>query len=169
VIPTPATGYLLAAAFVLGMGIGGTAAYKIEHGAVLAQKLAIAEANQKAAAVLATEKEKVAKAENNARLANKEIDELNEKNIQSVKTAHDELVRIIASRGLRNNADKASGTNALSESNNPGQHPEDETSTAFFTRGLNEVVVPDAQRADELIAERNTLLEFVKNNCGMVK
>jgi hypothetical protein len=165
VIPTPATGYLLAAAFVLGMGIGGTAAYKIEHGAVLAQKLAIAEANKKAAAVLAAEKEKVAKATHEAEIANINLDKAHEASIVSINAVRDELNAL----GRLRDPNSSRCKNTLPSSANPKSDSTDGEDGADISAELERLLRSESARADEAAVGKNVLLDFVNNNCGIVR
>ncbi len=170
-IPTPATGYLMAAVFVAGLGIGGTATYKIERGSVIALELAISQANAQAQATLSKAKEKVAKAESDALQANNQLDKAHESAINSINAVHDQLAATV--KRLLDNNDKASGTDPVSGRANPGEYSKDAANGTLFpkelTKFFRDFLPSEAMRADQTALDKNTLLDFVKNNCGIAQ
>jgi hypothetical protein len=154
---------ILAAVFIAGLGIGGTTTYKLEHGKVLAMQLAITKANARADA----QKLKIETATKDARKLNTELDKSHEAAINSLNSAHDELnatiKRLLSGKAVDN----------LSTGTNIGGDPKNSASGTIFSEKLKQTIAEflpsEALRADKIAVEHNTMLEFIKNNCGIAR
>ncbi|MDD4242699.1 MAG: hypothetical protein PHG08_00160 [Bacilli bacterium] len=159
-----ATPYIYAIVFAIGLALGGTAAYKIEHSKVLSMQLSIANQKIEAAKILAIETQKVAEAEKQTRLKNQELDKANEQSIATINAYHDKLA---AALRLRDPNYKHS-VNTLPTNTNTNVNSEDEKTSGIISAELARLLQSEALRADKITVDYNTLLEFViNNNCGI--
>lgn len=83
--------YIYIVIILSSFAIGGLSGYKVEHSNVLKLELAIANANAQSAAVMSYAKEKVAKATNEAELANKELDNAQTKFVETANAYDKQL------------------------------------------------------------------------------
>lgn len=158
--------YIYAAIMALGLVIGGTTMYKIEHGNVLKLELAISQANTQAAEVLAIETSKVAVAEKETRKQNEELDKSNEKNTNTINSYN---IKLADALRLHNNSSK-NDSNALPSNPNTVINPENGKTEDNISGKLAKLLQSETARADKITVQYNTLLEFVKdNNCGIIK
>ncbi len=164
-VPTPATGYLVAATFIIGLGIGGTAAYKIERANVLKLELAISQANKQAVTALSKAKERVAMAEKNALKLNNDLEASREKAIETINSYHDQLASAMR---LRSN-NHPSCANAVPERSDTPINTENEKNTDYISSGLSQLLQDALAKADAAAVDKNELLDFVNNNCGIAK
>lgn len=158
--------YIYAAILAVGIAMGGTVAYKIEHGNVLKLELAISQANVKAETTLQIAKDNVAKAEKETRQANQELDKANEQSIQTINSYHDQLASALQLR----DPNYASNPNTLSGTPDTTVNPENGKTEGIISNDLARLLQSETARADKITVDYNTLLEFVQdNNCGIVK
>jgi hypothetical protein len=162
-LPIPPTAYIIAAALVLGLGLGAGATYKIQRGNVLALELAIATANSQADAVMSTAKEDVAKAENKAVLANKELDDAQSKFVETVNSYDKQLDTI----KLYSNY-KASCPDSLSASDT-ARISKEASSYAEYAENLDRVIKEKAAIADEAAEYAMNAYKFAYGLCGTKK
>jgi DNA polymerase II large subunit len=160
--------YIYAAIMALGLAIGGTTMYKIEHGNVLKLELAISQANTQAAEVLAIETSKVAVAEENQRKLNTQKD----KDYAKLKTdsivASNQLNAVID--GLQFTNHIKSGSSTATESNITGFNTTDDSQYTLVSKKLLNYLAGESKRADQDGIDKNRLLDFViQDNCGIIK
>ncbi len=161
-LPIPPTAYIIAAALVLGLGLGSGATYKIQRGNVLALELAIATANSQADVVTSIAKEKVAKAENKAVLANLNLDQAHDSSIKTINTYRD----MLATERLRD-PNKKHCTNTLPTGSDSKVDSANADDGAYISTEFSRLLWSEAKRADACAVDKATLLEFVKGNCGI--
>ncbi len=160
--------YIYAAILALGLAIGGTTAYKIEHGNVLKLELAISQANTQAAEVLATETNKVAVAEENQRKLNTQKDKDYAKLKNDSVAASNQLNDVINGLQFTRNNKSDSGTTAKGDST--GINTADDSEFTLVSKKLLQYLAGESKRSDQDGIDKNRLLDFVmQDNCGIVK
>lgn len=150
---------LVAAIFVAGYNYG----YTFEHNKVLELQKAIELSNLKSVELLQQETLKVVEAENLARLKNEELENARKQEIATVNAYHDKL----ASVRLFDRRNKTSCSNTLSESNDSRINKEDGKNGTELSEELTQFLRTESDRADKAAIDKNLLLDFVKNNCGI--
>ena len=158
--------YIYAAIMALGLAIGGTAAYKIEHGQVVAMELKISDQKLEAAKILATETQRVAVAEETQRQSNvqkdKEYATLKEHSAITNSQLNDTI------NGLRFSRRGENSNSPSSKSDNPPINSADDSDFTYVSRGLLKFLETESARADAAAIDKNRLLDFVmQDNCGI--
>jgi len=154
---------IIAGIFAAGATSGSLITYKIQRGNVLALELTIEKSNQQAL----LQQKKIEQATKDAIKLNNTLDQSHEAAINSINSVHDELDATIK-RLLRDNRQ---AINDLPASATPGQHQEHAANGTLFSEKLEQTIAEflpsEALRADQAAIDKNTLLDFVKNNCGI--
>lgn len=151
--------YLFAALAFFGAGFG--AAHQLDRAEILAMENRISNQKAEAAAILATEQDRVAKATIQALQANQQLDKAHEQSINTINAVRDRLdrVRIPAGRTCSNSS-SAAGTNT--------GDAETEAGDAGFPVRLHEFLKPRTYAASKINAYAQECYSFViEKNCGI--
>ncbi len=154
---------IIALAFAIGSGIGGTAAYRLQQSKVLAMELKIQEANTQALAILNMAKTKVHEAELQAIRTNEELDKANDVHIQTINHYYDALHAELAKRV---HDDKACVSNTMPESGGTGKSKASSSKTRFSEKYVRflENQLKQASEASNYAAEAG---QFINNKCNI--
>jgi hypothetical protein len=150
------------AAFSAGFGT----AYKIDQGEVIKLKMDIQTANMQAGELLQSIKEHVHESEETAKIYNEKLDKANLSAIETINGYRDKLATVRLRDPYTN---KTSCPGAVSTGANTRINKKNEPDRAELSEQLTKFLQSESYRADQIMIEKNTLLEFVKNNCGIKK
>ena len=160
--------YIYAAILAVGLAMGGTIAYKIEHAQVLSMELKIANQKVEAAQLLAVETQKVVDAESAQAKLNIQLDKEHAK-LKEISAAYDSKLTD-AINGLRFTTSGQSSSSTSTEGSGTGINQTNDSDFTYISRGFLEFLKVESARADQAAIDKNTLLEFVQqNNCGIPK
>jgi hypothetical protein len=136
--------YILIAVFLAGYGV----AYKVDRAEIFALKNAIEKANEQGRSAMVEAQRIVDHAHAEAIKSNQELDKANESSINTINAYYDRVRSI-----------KPRSHCPVSKANN----------TAIVTKdeGNRYDLLEELHRADLAAIEKNTLLKFVRNNCGI--
>ena len=160
--------YIYAAILAVGLAMGGTIAYKIEHAQVLSMELKIANQKVEAAQLLAVETQKVVDAEENQRKLNTEKDKNYAKLQEDSSVINNQLNNIID--GLRFEQRWSNSSIPQSQGNSTGINSTDDSQFTWISKKLLIYLAGESKRADQDGIDKNRLLDFVnQDNCGIPK
>lgn len=137
--------YILIVVFLAGYGV----AYKVDRAEIFALKNAIEKSNEQGRSAMVEAQRIVDHAHEEAIKSNQELDKANESSINTINAYYD---RVRSSNKTRSNC-------PVSKANNPTIAPKDATNTYD--------ILAELYRADLAAIEKNTLLKFIRNNCGI--
>jgi hypothetical protein len=136
--------YILIAVFLAGYGV----AYKVDRAEIFALKNAIEKSNEQGRSAMVEAQRIVDHAYEEAIKSNQELDKANESSINTINAYYDRVRQT-----------KPSSNCPVSKANN----------TAIVTKdeGNRYDLLEELHRADIAAIEKNTLLKFVQDNCGI--
>jgi hypothetical protein len=141
--------YFLIAIIIASFGSGFYTAHSIDNAEIFALKNAIDKANEQGRSAMSEATKIVNAAQAEAIATNNELDKANESSINTINAYYD---RVLTSN-------KASSHCTLPKSDNPVVNTEHAANTYD--------ILAELHRADLAAIEKNTLLKFIKNNCGI--
>lgn len=153
---------ILAGLFVIGFGSGAALTYKIEHAKITELELVISDANNQAYHSLQIAKDKVLSAENEAKTANLELESARESSIKTINAIDSHFDTIKLRDPYRKNC-----RNTMPETNNTGNIQTDETDGTELSTEFREFLQSETLRANLAAVDKNALLKFVQDNCGI--
>jgi len=136
---------IIATSFISGYGLS----YKIDRAEIFALKNAIEKSNEQGRSAMTEAQRMVDHAQQEALKSNNELDKANESSINTINAYYD---RVRAS-------DKTRSHCPVSKADNSSEHPADAANTYD--------ILTELHRADIAAIEKNTLLKFVRENCGI--
>ena len=136
--------YILIAVFLAGYGV----AYKVDRAEIFALKNAIEKANEQGRSAMVEAQRIVDHAQQEAMASNNELDKANESSINTINAYYDRVRTL-----------KPRSNCAVSKANNTVEPTEHERNRYDLLAELH--------RADLAAIEKNTLLKFVQDNCGI--
>ena len=140
--------YGIIAIVIASFGSGFYTAHSIDNAEIFALKNAIEKANEQGRSAMAEATRIVNAAQAEAITTNNELDKANESSINTINAYYDRVRKI-----------KPRSNCAMSKSDNTVEPTKDATNTYNLLAELH--------RADLAAIEKNTLLKFVRNNCGI--
>jgi hypothetical protein len=140
--------YGIIAIVIASFGSGFYTAHSIDNAEIFALKNAIDKANEQGRSAMAEATRIVNAAQAEAIATNNELDKANESSINTINTYYDRVRQI-----------KPRSHCTVSKSDNPVEPAKDATNSYNLLAELH--------RADLSAIEKNTLLKFVRNNCGI--
>jgi hypothetical protein len=141
--------YFLIAIILSSFGSGFYTAHSIDNAEIFALKNAIEKANEQGRSAMNEATRIVNEAQKEALETNNELDKANEASITTINAYYD---RVHSIHNPRSNC-------TMSKSNNTGE-PEKDAGNTYD-------ILAELHRADLAAIEKNTLLKFVRNNCGI--
>jgi hypothetical protein len=153
--------YILLVIALAGFGGGFTVARSMYILNIEELKHSIQESNAKQQVLKNINEQKLALAEEKAVKLNENLDKSHESYIETVNSYATKL----SSSKLYDH--KASCGNKVSEGSNSKQLAKTRTNNSELSRELTEFLRAETLRADKAAIDKNSLLEFVKSNCGI--
>jgi hypothetical protein len=137
--------YILIVVFLAGYGV----AYKVDRAEIYALKNAIEKSNEQGRSAMVEAQRIVDAAHKEALKSNQELDKANESSINTINAYYDRV----------RSSDKARRRCPVPKANNPTIAQKDAANTYD--------ILAELHRADLAAIEKNTLLKFIRNNCGI--
>jgi len=156
-------GIILAVTLIFGLGYAS--AWKNSQVQIGALNGAIQASNAMSAKVLSDKQKQVTEATLAASKLNNELDSARETAIATINSYHDQLA---ASR-LRDPNNKSGGAYAVPSGSDTGSGKANAADGADLSEELTRLLLAESARADACAVDKNLLLNFVNNNCGIVK
>jgi len=141
--------YGIIAIVIASFGSGFYTAHSIDNAEIFALKNAIEKSNEQGRSAMQEATRIVNEAQKEAIEANNELDKANESSINTINAYYDRVQSI----------HKARGANAVPKSDNTSVNTEHEANRYD--------ILAELHRADLAAIEKNTLLKFIKGNCGI--
>jgi vacuolar-type H+-ATPase subunit H len=141
--------YGIIAIIIASFGSGFYTAHSIDNAEIFALKTAIEKANEQGRSAMQEATRIVNEAQKEAIENNNELDKANESSINTINAYYDRVQSI----------HKARRSNAMPKSYNTGEPSKDAGNTYD--------ILAELHRADLAAIEKNTLLKFIKWNCGI--
>lgn len=152
--------YAFIAMFLLGLASGGFAAHEISQAEIERLRSAIERSNAESLVVLERSRGKVLTAEHEANKFNQQLQVSHE---QAIATINDYSLQLDS----RLYDHQARCKNTMSESTSPGVHPENDTNGTELSTEFTAFLYSENKRAELAALDKNALLTYVKNNCGI--
>jgi hypothetical protein len=140
--------YGIIAIVIASFGSGFYTAHSIDNAEIFALKNAIEKANEQGRSAMQEATRIVNKAQKEALEINNELDKANESSINIINAYYDRVRQT-----------KPRSNCPVSKSDNTNVNPEHETNRYD--------ILAELHRADLAAIEKNTLLKFIKGNCGI--
>jgi hypothetical protein len=141
--------YFFIAIVLASFGSGFYTAHSIDNAEIFALKNAIEKSNEQGRSAMQEATRIVNAAQSEAIATNNELDKANESSINTINAYYDRV----------QSSNKASSHCTMPKSDNPSINTEHEANTYDLLAELH--------RADIAAIEKNTLLKFVRTNCGI--
>jgi len=141
--------YGIIAIIIASFGSGFYTAHSIDNAEIFALKNAIEKANEQGHSAMQEATRIVNKAQKEALEINNELDKANESSINTINAYYDRV----------QSSHKASSHCTVPKSDNSNVNTEHETNRYD--------ILAELHRADLAAIEKNTLLKFIKGNCGI--
>lgn len=152
----------IVAAFLAGIGIGGIGVHQVDSASIKRYELALQVQKTEAQGLFDATQAHIAKVENDAVIANQQLDQSHESAIKSINTLHDAF----ASSRLRDPGRRQGGTCPVSTGTNTGKS-EAKTDSAELSAELTGFLIDQTYQADTVAAYADACYRFVENNCGV--
>ncbi|MCK9355494.1 MAG: hypothetical protein M0P59_15305 [Gallionella sp.] len=141
--------YFLIAIIITAFGSGFYTAHSIDNAEIFALKNAIDKANEQGRSAMAEATRIVNAAQAEAIATNNKLDKANESSINTINAYYD---RVQSSYKTRRNCTVSKGDNTVKPAKDAGNTYD---------------ILAELHRADLAAIDKNTLLKFVRNNCGI--